>query len=774
MIISSLSQKIAKLAAKTRLQTLLTVPFVLQIVGAVGLVGYFSFQNGRRSVENLVNQLISQAEDGIEHRVEDLLAKPEAVQRQILAAVKTKNLDLNNLSQLQCYFLQIVLEEDLTEHIAFGNSKGELISIDDKEGKDKIILKIKDRSTGKYRQVYQINPQCQRIKLLGKVLYDPRLRPWYKAAVAAKSHTWSPLFLSVSESELEFSSVIPIYSDTKELIGVLNSEIDLEELTQFLGNLEIGDSGEISIVERNGMVVASTSDSPTINPSRGTSRQHIDNSSNPLIRAAAEAIRQKFGSLSKIKERSLITFEYQGQRVFAQVKPLKSQDNLDWLVVGIIPETEFIAEINVNTYITILLCLLALSLSILIGLLTARWVTQPLVRLNAAAKEIAIGNLNQNVVVNRQDEFGELAQSFNTMATKLQFAFEELKALNTTLAEREQQLADYNRTLEERVRQRTQELIKSEKLAVLGQLVAGVAHEINTPLGAIQAASENISAAFERSMSRLPQLLLQMTPDELKGFMVLLETIPKTQEILSSKEERQLKRNLKQTLESKNIENTTIIADTLSKMGLITLTDELMPILQSKNNTSILETAYSLFVMHRSNQTTRLAVGRAAKIVFALKNYARQEQTASKVKASIADGIETVLTLYHNQLKRGVEVTKSYADVPPILCYPEELTQVWTNLIHNAIQAMDYQGELAIAVFVKERHVVVEITDSGCGIPLEHQEKIFEPFFTTKPPGEGTGLGLDIVRQIVNKHGGKIKLESQPGRTKFIVLLPID
>jgi signal transduction histidine kinase len=85
---------------------------------------------------------------------------------------------------------------------------------------------------------------------------------------------------------------------------------------------------------------------------------------------------------------------------------------------------------------------------------------------------------------------------------------------------------------------------------------------------------------------------------------------------------------------------------------------------------------------------------------------------------------------------------------------------------------MNYQGELAIAVFTKDRHIVVEITDSGSGIPPKYRDKIFEPFFTTKPPGEGTGLGLDIVRQIVNKHGGQIQLESQPGRTKFSVWLP--
>jgi signal transduction histidine kinase len=767
-------KSITNLIAKVRLRTVLTVPFVLQIVGTVGLVGYLSFENGRRSVENLVNQLISQVDDRIEHQTEDLLEKPQRIQKTILAGVKTKNLDLDNFSQLQCYFLQLVLQDDSIEHIAFANPQGEVIAIDARRGKDKVVLRIKDKSTGKNRQSYKINPQCQQTELLGSTPYDPRSRPWYKTAVETQRPTWTPIFLSATGSQPEFSAVMPIYSSNNQLLGVLNSELTLQGISDFIAESKISRSGQSLIVDRQGEIVASTSDLTTINYSQDNKRLHINNSKSFLIQATGQEIIKLFGGLSSIDRQSLITFNYQGRRIFAQVKPLKISQDLDWLVIGIIPESDFIEEINNNTYVTILLCLLALALSILVGLLTARWVTQPLVRLNEAAKEIAGGNFNQNVEIDRQDELGELARSFNNMADRLQISFEKLKSLNTTLAKREQQLADYNQTLEERVQQRTEELIKSEKLAVLGQLVAGVAHEINTPLGAIQAASENISAAFERSLVRLPQLLLEMTPEELQGFMVLLAAMTQTKEILSSKEERQLKRTLKQALESQGVKNISVLADSLSKMGITTLPDALMSVLRAKNNTSILETAYNLFVVHRSNQTNRLAVGRAAKIVFALKNYARQERFDTKVKSAIADGIETVLTLYHNQLKRGVEVTKFYADVPPISCYPEELTQVWTNLIYNAIQAMDYQGELAIALSQKDNYAVVEITDSGPGIPPEIKDKIFEPFFTTKPIGEGSGLGLDIVRKIVDKHDGKIEFESQPGKTKFSVWLPIE
>jgi len=133
-----------------------------------------------------------------------------------------------------------------------------------------------------------------------------------------------------------------------------------------------------------------------------------------------------------------------------------------------------------------------------------------------------------------------------------------------------------------------------------------------------------------------------------------------------------------------------------------------------------------------------------------------------------------VLTLCQNQLKKGIEVVKNYEDIPDILCYPDELNQVWTNLIYNAIHAMDGSGRLGIDIAGQGSDIAVRITDSGHGIPEAIRERIFEPFFTTKPAGEGSGLGLDLVRKIIDRHQGRIEVESQPGKTTFSVFLPKD
>ncbi len=196
-------------------------------------------------------------------------------------------------------------------------------------------------------------------------------------------------------------------------------------------------------------------------------------------------------------------------------------------------------------------------------------------------------------------------------------------------------------------------------------------------------------------------------------------------------------------------------------------------ILQDSRCYDILQMAYYLVLQHQSVDNIQSEVDRAAKIVFALKNYSHHSHEQDKSLTPIIDSIEVALTLYHSRLKQGIELYRYYEEVPPIFCNPDEMTQVWVNLIDNAIYAIGLQGKLEIHVFQQAEYIAVKIIDSGGGIPEALQEQIFEPFFTTKSRGEGSGLGLDIVRQIVHKHLGEILVHSQVGQTIFTVKLPL-
>jgi len=326
----------------------------------------------------------------------------------------------------------------------------------------------------------------------------------------------------------------------------------------------------------------------------------------------------------------------------------------------------------------------------------------------------------------------------------------------------------------EQLRSTQNQLILQEKMAALGHLVAGVAHEINTPMGAIRASISNISNALNASVQELPRLFQQLSPERQTDFFTLIRAALNCRKNFSSREARKTRRKLRTELEARQINDAEFVSNTLANMGICQDISPYLSLLREKNNTLILRTAYNLFVQENNSRNIMTAVERASKVVFALKSYARHDDSGRMTTAKVTEGLDVVLTLYHNHLKHGIDVIREYDDVPEIHCYPDELNQVWTNLIHNAIHAMGGKGELSIAVSEQDGQLVIRITDSGSGIPEAVQNRIFEPFFTTKASGEGSGLGLDIVWKIIERHGGNIKVNSQPGRTTFSIFLPLN
>ncbi|MEG4333560.1 response regulator [Microcoleus sp. AT9_A2] len=342
-------------------------------------------------------------------------------------------------------------------------------------------------------------------------------------------------------------------------------------------------------------------------------------------------------------------------------------------------------------------------------------------------------------------------------------------SLQQTLQEKNQDLATAIHQL-----QATQEhLIQSERMAALGQLIAGIAHEINTPLGIIGSSINNI-ANFSDDFLEKFQEIYQKLSDESKAYFLALMYRATHQEVLfTSREKRKFKQQLTADMMAESVENSEEIADTLVDMEIYENIEEFLPLFKSPDWEVVLNSAYQFASFKKSISLIQRATAKSGKVVFALKTYAHFDSKPEKVQANLHDGIETVLTLYQNQLKHGIEVVKNYGDLPEIMCYPDDLNQVWTNLVHNALQAMDYKGVLTIETGQQGANILLKFTDNGKGIPSEVIPKIFQPFFTTKSAGEGSGLGLDIVRKIVEKHEGTIAVDSVPGQTTFTVSLPI-
>lgn len=386
------------------------------------------------------------------------------------------------------------------------------------------------------------------------------------------------------------------------------------------------------------------------------------------------------------------------------------------------------------------------------------------------SREIRVIQITESPLYNENNEIVSIEGIANDITEKKK-SEEIIKEQNAELI---QQKEDLQKTLEN-LKSMQSQLIHSEKLGALGHLIAGIAHEINTPIGAIQASVENISTSLDSSIKNIFKLFTGLTKKELKIFLIIMGMIERDRIPLTSKEKRKAKKIVRTKLSEANIENYFSISELILYLNLDNKIDKIIPLLYTEDPEFILKSIKDIYSVRKNSDNIRLAVEKASKVVLALKKFSHKDQGGEKEKTNLIENIETVLTLHYNQLKQGIELVMDYDEVPFIFCYPDELIQVWSNLISNSMHAMDYKGELTISVKNMGDNVQIRIKDTGVGIPEEIQHRIFEPFFTTKKAGEGTGIGLDLVKKIIDKHNAKIELESTVGEgTTFIITLPLN
>ncbi|MBN1179809.1 MAG: PAS domain-containing protein [Anaerolineae bacterium] len=819
-----------RLFGRIPLRTVLVVPFVIQIVVAAGLVWYLSYVNGRRAVDDVSGSLRNEIMYRIEEHLYAFLETPHHINEVNASLLSQGVLDAGDAAALERHFWEQVQIFDSVTSIYFGNPAGGMVGSGREGAAGTLYVTGTEGFVGGSFYKYAVDREGLHDELLVAVPdFDARSRPWYAAAVAEGDATWSDVYILVTGQDMAIAASRPVYDDQGTLIGVLSVDIFIAHLSEFLSTIQIGEHGESFIVERSGLLVASsTNEPPFTEPDEDGLRRRLyaTESPAPVIRQAANFLIEEFGGYDGITDTQHLEFVTTGQRQLLQVSPVQDDYGVDWIVAVVVPESDFMARIMANNRFVTLLGVIALGISAALGAVTAQWITRPIARLNVSARALAGGEWTHVTSASWIDEIKELTDSFNHMAQQLQ---QTLGSLTAEIAERKQAEAAL-RESQERLELtlegaglgmwdwnvQTSAVVFNERWATMlgyaleeiaphftawynlvhpdeiaGVMVALNAHlEGRAPMYQIEHRMQAKSGEWRWILSSGRVLVRDEQGNPLRAAGIHQDVTERKQAEEALKESH---RRLQMALvELEDAQEKMVRQERLAAVGQLAA-----GIAHDFNNVLVSIGLYTQMSLLSEELPTgireRLDVvleqtHRAADLVQQILDFSRQA-VIQRQPVNLALLARDVVKLLDHTLPENIEVRLVVESGPYVIqADPTRIQQAIVNLAFNARDAMPGGGTLRISLSHAEggtieclncgpvsggQWVRLDVTDTGEGIPPEVLPHIVEPFFTTKAP-LGSGLGLAQVYGILKQHDGHLAVESKLGAgTTFTLWFPV-